>query len=298
MILKSYTRASTSFGQLAGYIAREGAVMKRNGIPYYIKHNILGRTVEEIEREYKDNEKNRRRQNGIRLYHDIISYRSADSERLSTDTIDKIARKYIELRNDKALYFGAAHEDKEHIHIHLMISSIEAYSGKSIRISKNEFKAVKMQLQEYEQELGLIHSQVEHGKGERTRKYDEYQLGKAGRVSRKDEIRQVLQNSFDSSLSREEFYENVQQGGLKFYERGGKISGIEDRRRHRLQSLNYGEEKLAELDRRAEKLAEIQGVSGGQDNVTEVVLDNPIVENNTKGIEDLEQESEINEIER
>ncbi len=265
MILKSYTRGTSSFGQLADYITRRDAVMKKDGAPYILRHNLLGRTKDDNVQEFLDNEKCRlsHRKGEIKLYHDIISYRAGDKEILTPEVLDKIARRYVDLRSDKALYFGAAHWDKNHVHLHLMISATEAYTGRPIRMSKKEFQDCKRELQRYEVELGLTHSQVEHGRGTRGRTDREHNLVvRSGKGSRKGEIRALLEQSFANATSRTAFLENLKESGLKVYERGGKPAGIDDNRHYRFGTLDFGEEKMKELDIRERRTSELSGIRG------------------------------------
>lgn len=265
-IVKSFTRTGGSYGQLASYIARDGAVLKgRDGRPFIFRHNALGTLPEEIAREFQENEKNRLRQrsNGITLYHEIISYRLDDSQKLTAEQLDKICRRYVLLRNENALYYGAAHTDREHTHLHLMISATEAFSGKSIRITKKEFQSIKNELQSYELELGLGRSAVEHNKGSKILADREHQLKvRTGKMSRKDEIRVILEDSFAKATGRDEFYENLRNGGLKLYERGGRVAGIDDNRRYRFSTLEFEEERMKELDVREERTADIDALRG------------------------------------
>ncbi|MBS1684019.1 MAG: relaxase/mobilization nuclease domain-containing protein [Bacteroidetes bacterium] len=265
-ILRSFTRKSASFGQLAAYISKPQSVMRdAKGMPLYFRHNLMGRTTEEIEKEFLDNERNRakHRKGEVKLYHDIFSYRSGDTDKLSPEVIAKIVSKYSELRNDKALYFAAAHIDKEsHRHIHVMVSGIEAYSGKPISIPIKEFQSIKEEMQRYEKELGLTHSGVQHGKGIKEKSDREYQLElHTGKASRKEEIKEILEKSFDVAMSKEEFYDNV-RSNLKLFERGGQISGVDDNRHYRFSTLGFGNDKMQELEERSERLASFADIRG------------------------------------
>jgi hypothetical protein len=266
MILKSHSRRTESYGQLIGYLTRDGAVARgADQEPILFRHNVFGASNAEIVEEFKANERNRlnHRANNIRLYHDIISWRAADAERLTDDTIARIAGKYAELRNDSALYAGAIHRNSQHTHLHLMISAVEAFSGKSIRISKAEFQEIKQELQNYEQErFGLIQSGVEHGKGSGEKGDKEYHLEeRTGKISRKEEVRLILEESFAEAMNKDAFFENAKNNGLELYERSGRISGVDDNGRHyRFGNLGFDEVKMQELGIREERLADIESL--------------------------------------
>jgi len=87
----------------------------------------------------------------------------------------------LELRSGKWIGDCYPHFNKTHYHIHFCISGVEIETGKSLRISKEEFKLVKEKLQEYQLEKypELSNSVVEHGrKAKQPIKNREYQLTK------------------------------------------------------------------------------------------------------------------------
>jgi hypothetical protein len=267
MILKSLSGKSASYGGLLKYITKDKAVVKdKNGKPILIKHNVAGKTLEEIEKEFLENEMNRAYQRAIsnKLYHSIISWHRDDTEALTPEKIEAIAREYFRLLNEDALYVGAIHEDKEHLHLHLCISGTEAYTGKAIRISKAEFQEIKEELQRFELEKypELVNSVVDFSrKSKEGKSHEEQQLEeRTGKMSRKEEVKFILSESFKTAVSREDFYAKVKESGLETYDRGGKTTGIDDTRRMRFSTLGFGEEKLAELDVSKDRLEELEGI--------------------------------------
>ena len=267
------SRSAPSFRQLAGYILDEKKVAKeQDGQPYIFTHNLAGMSIDEFVQAFKENNNNRAfsRKGSLTLYHEVISWHAKDADKINPQSVEAIARKYAELRNPNALFLGGIHEDQDSKHLHLMVSAVEAVSGRSIRVSKGRFEQIKKELQAFEQErFGLVHSEVEHGKHSMRRSDREYQLEKqTGKPSRKEEIKSALEQAFSASLTQDQFYENVRASGLSTYERGGKVAGIDDGRHFRFATLGYGDEKFEELDIRTERLDEINDMRGrGEENI-------------------------------
>jgi hypothetical protein len=279
MLVKSLSRTSGNYGQLINYITRDKAVMKnKDGTPFLFKHNLTGKTAQDFEKAFKDNNTNRatKRKGGLTMYHDILSWRPGDSGKIDIQVAEQIARKYAELRNENALYLGALHQDKDHIHLHLMISAVEAYTGKPIRISKAEFAELKKEVQRFEQErFDLVISAVDHGKGERMKNDREYQMEvRSGKISRREEVKSILEKCHADSLTQNEFYENVKNSGLELYERGGKIAGIDDGRHYRFSTLGYTEERFEELKEREDRMESIEEVRSGREMEIEMEIFN------------------------
>jgi hypothetical protein len=262
MILKNLTRKTNSYGQLIGYIFKDGATLKqKNGKPFEFRHNLLKGSPKDYENAFKENELNKiKRKGGVTMHHTIISWHKNDAQKLDIKTIEAIAKRYVELRGANAIYLSGVHQDREHVHLHTIQSASEVYSKKSTRISKAELKIIKEKLQEYELEkFNLIHSKVDHGKGQ-GKNDREYQLEARTGKSRKEEIRNILSQCYENSLSKENFIERVRESGLELYERGGQIAGIADDRHMRFTTLGYTDEKFERLSVREERQEEINSI--------------------------------------
>jgi len=79
----------------------------------------------------------------------------------------------------------------------------------------------------------------------------------AGRVSRKDEIKQIVSASMELATTRDEFFRLLEDDDLKIYERNGEPAGIEDIRNFRFSTLGAD---LSELDARENRLKELEGL--------------------------------------
>lgn len=267
MIIKSKGRKTASYGQLLRYITNEKSTVKdKNGKPFLILHNVMGRTLEEMEQEYIANESLRayNRVGTNKLYHEILSWHHADSPNLSTKKIELMAREYFKLRNEMAMYVGVIHNDKSHIHFHACVSGTEIITGKSLRTSKANFEKMKLSLQEFEFPE-LINSKVDHAKRNKKQITEaEFQMQKKRKTSKKDEVKKVLTKCYENAVSKEDFYKKIVNHGLELYERGGKVTGVIDERRMRFSTLGFDESRLEQLniyEDRLEGLKELDNVS-------------------------------------
>ncbi|MBK7303179.1 MAG: relaxase/mobilization nuclease domain-containing protein [Saprospiraceae bacterium] len=106
-----------------------------------LKHNLRSRTTKgwanELDRNF--DLRNNRRKDNIRLHHTIISFSNKDKKQINTELLKDITKKYIELRGKANLYLASSHHDKEHIHLHIVMSSTKLITGESNRISRQEF---------------------------------------------------------------------------------------------------------------------------------------------------------------
>ncbi len=265
MIVKSMGRkSSSSFTDLLTYITRDDAVIKdAKGNPFLIRHNVISKQATGIIKEFENNEANRRfqRKGKNYCYHDIIAFTAADTQKLTSEILEDLARTYIHLRNENSLAIAAIHDDKSHQHIHIMLSGVEAETGKAIRVSKKEYQAIKEKLQEYQiEKYPELVSIVNHAHSlERNQTDKEFQVKAREGISRKEEIKQILANAYEQSYSSKEFYEKITENGLTTYERGGQM-GIEDNRNYRLSTLGYDQERLNELEQRFYRIEELESL--------------------------------------
>lgn len=144
-----------SFEQLVGYIHKEAG---RNAQSQTLLHNLNDIAADDtaaIIEAFQENDSFRRqRKNGVVQYHEIISFSPKDREILEKDPdiLLDLASKYLSLRAPGSLAIARPHFDKEHVHVHLMISGNQYRSSQPSRISQKEFNQVKQELNEYQLE--------------------------------------------------------------------------------------------------------------------------------------------------
>ena len=147
MVIKTLRWKKRGFNRLADYIAKED---RDEDETFRVLHNLRpSNNLNEIARQYFANDAYRKqRANGVTVYHEIMSF--ARGEEISLDALEDLTREYIELRAPNALVFAAPHFDKEHIHVHLMISGTEFESSKTLRLNNAEFKRVHEEIERYQ----------------------------------------------------------------------------------------------------------------------------------------------------
>jgi len=167
-------------------------------------------------------------------------------------------RQYIELHGKDNIYLASSHHDKEHIHLYIVMSSIKYLTGESNRISRQEFKEIKLALDTYQKNKypELVNSLPDHGKSKNVQLNDlEKSLQISDRkLSQNKEVLETVQAVFDRSKSVDNFLSELKSEGYATYMRGGKVYGIEDasERHYRFKTLGIDLNKLEEKDRQAQ----------------------------------------------
>ncbi|WP_299223838.1 relaxase/mobilization nuclease domain-containing protein [uncultured Psychroserpens sp.] len=216
----------------------------------YKRSLLLNKRIENIIDSFESNESKRliKRKNANRAYHEIISFHKEDTKHLPKKVLLKIARKYTKERAPNAMVISSMHSDKEHLHIHNVISALEFATGKPIRLTRKEFKEVKTRMEAWQdKELGLTNSKVNHSKKKvQMLQLDiERELNLRGKRSERQQIQMKLVEVFSKQRSEKVHYSEFEKAGLKLYSRDGKIVGVHGlRRRYRLKTLGFEPERI------------------------------------------------------
>lgn len=127
---------------------------------------VLEARIDNMLTQFEDNNKKRLvpHKKANRAYHEIISFHVNDSQNLSKEAMIDIARTYAKERSPHSLVVSSMHRNKEHLHIHVIVSAVEL-GGKVKRLSKSEFQELKLKMERYQDKhLQLEHSKVDHSK--------------------------------------------------------------------------------------------------------------------------------------
>lgn len=249
-------------GSLQDFISQLSGTTSKQGIetrfPIVIKQNIRSRTVKGYTKEFEENERFRQRlrKDSVLAYHTVISFSSQNKEQVTTPILKDIANTYVSLRGRDSLFIGTVHYDRDHIHMHIVMSGTKYITGRSNRISKADFQKLKIELQEYQKEKypQLQHSLPEHGKSKKNgRAYAE--KNKTHERTKKYDLQQLLETAYSKADSLQNFLSEVQHHGHVPYYRNGKLQGIkyDGITKYRLNRLGYDEKTLNMLDKRKEK---------------------------------------------
>ncbi len=253
--MKSLTRRSGTHQLLNYLFKKEDKLFKNNQKPIVIRKNVRCRTIDKMAKEFDKNEsyRLRKRIDNIRTYHTILSFSSKDKELMNEKMIKDIAKQYMKLRDDKNLFVSVAHFDKNHVHIHLVMSGVKYLTGESNRLSRAEFHQLKIAMDEYQRKKypELIHSLPRHGRSKEKVTEKNIEIAKAGgRVSQKETLMKTLESVYAKSKSLDDFLTKLRAEGHEPYYRGKekKLQGIkfEGDQKFRLTTIGY-QEKVAQL---------------------------------------------------
>lgn len=245
MIIKSMTRSSKTFSQLYDYLTRDksnfsfskntysNAKDKKNLIKEFIKNS-----------EYLNDSRGK-----VFLYHELISL---NPNTLSLDEQKKIlldlANKYLDIRAQNNLSFGVIHEDKNHIHLHLMISSNEIESDKRVRLSKKEFALIQKHLENYKNDRysELEKSSFYQNEKDLSKEKQQEQEIKHKRNTKttKDKIKEDLSKTFKTATSKTYLDNHLKSLNYEIYQRGQTIGIIYENKNYRLKTLGLEEQYL------------------------------------------------------
>ena len=209
------------------------------------QEKILEKRIKNMVNQFSHNESKRKiqRSNSNFAYHEIVSLHKSDTDKLPKKVMLKIARKYAKERSPNSIIVSTLHQEKDHLHIHNVISALEFATGKPVRLSRKEFKEVKNRMEQYQdKELGLEFSKVNHSKKKDTiLQLDiERELNLRGKRSERQDIQDILVGVYARERKEIVHYRELEKAGLKLYSRGGKIVGVQGfRRRYRLKTLGF-----------------------------------------------------------
>ena len=248
MIIKSLSR-KTNTAQLLTYLfAKEEKLSVQNEKPLVIKHNLRTSSLNGWIKEFEKNESLRlhKRVDNVKVYHTILSFSSDDKKHITEKTLHDIAKHFIKLRGKDSLFIGAAHYDKDHVHLHIAMSGTKYQTGESNRISRLNFQELKLAMDSYQKEKfpKLIHSLPQHGKGKQSPG-----ILKNSRAPEKEKLLQTLETVFTKSNSTDDFITGLANKGYESYYRAGKLTGIKtkDGIKFRFSRLGYPSEKVSSI---------------------------------------------------
>lgn len=289
MIIKSLSiKDASAFGRLIDYVRRDSAVLKdteKNIID--IRHNVFG-SPDEIRKQFLENEAGRihKRSNNVMLHHIVLSLSGED--KVTPEMMERLTREYIGLMNQDALFYSTIHMSEGHKnpHSHTLMSGVAA--GKSVRISRDEFKQTKIDLENMVRELypHLIHSEVDHTRGERSKSDKEWQVEHKGQGSKHQEISERTTASFELAMNRSEFFELLAEDNLKTYARNNEVVGIEDDYNLRFDTLGLD---LSVLDERQRRMGELSGEVENMEQEIQQIDDLAIEQERLKELEELDR---------
>lgn len=254
MILKSLSRKSGT-AQLLQYLFQENKTPESQK-PLIITHNIRSKSLDSWSTAFEENEQFRihKRKDNIKVYHTVLSFSNKDKQHISNSKLTTIAQKYISLQGKDNLYVGTAHYDKDHIHLHLVMSGTKYLTGETNRKTKDDFHKLKLSMDAYQLENfpELTHSLPHHGKSIELLRKNHLPVidSRNGRVSKKEMILREIETVYNQATSQESFFIELEKRGLTPYYRNGKLTGITlpNSLKFRLTRLGFDSDKLSLLN--------------------------------------------------
>jgi hypothetical protein len=252
MIIKSMSRKSNSFSQLYDYLTREKSSFTFSRNTYTNPTN-----KKEFIKEFYDNARYLKNSRGkVFLYHEVLSLEKNELsiERQKEILLD-LAYRYLQQRADEHLAFGVIHEEKNNIHIHLMLSANEIEKDKRVRLTKADFSDIQKRMENYKnekfKELGKS-SLYQEKKDISKSKQNEQELRNRTNKTIKDEIKQNLKQAFKKANSKEYINNHLKSLDYEIYSKGKTIGISYNNKNYRLKTLGL-EQDYKELLSRLEK---------------------------------------------
>ena len=253
MIIKSMGRKkSTGKKNQSIYATLINYMLDEKGAQIDLEHNMPYATDRyEVIDLFEDNGRYMHERKGAnQAYHEIISLPSRNIDRdQMKQQLREIGRMYIDKRARDNLAIGVIHEEKDHLHLHLMISANKIYERNRHRLSKDDFlqiqNEVSREAQQKYPELALdnlyraenvkspLKEQVRLTKDEQER---------AVRTDKEPSQKVKLAAKIHTLLAQHQDQKSLDQAlqsqGLSLYQRGKTLGVIDqDGKRHRLSTL-------------------------------------------------------------
>ncbi len=109
-------------------------------------------------------------------------------------------------------------------------------------------------MEKFQQEVfpELTLSKITHEKSmfqkKEQKKEPEKILEANGQISEKQQLLRLLEEIFKTAKSQQDFYQKLEEKNINLYQRNGKITGIQGKRKFRFKSLGYDMEILIQLE--------------------------------------------------
>lgn len=241
MIIKSLSRKSASYDQLLDY-------MSRRSIPEYtLFHNIYRtqdkqRVVHEFERMGESLPK---RKNGNMLYHEILSIQRRNDVPLDMqkEALFAMVQQYLQARAPGQIGYGCMHVEKEHLHVHLMLSPNRVdRPEKRVRLKKSELWDIQSRMEMFLQERlpqlkeRSLYSRKKAPALKKTERESQMEL-RTGQPSTKSQVRDLVNAILEQSPSEKILQQKLQAVGMRVEHRGKLPVLVTANRRYRLKTL-------------------------------------------------------------
>lgn len=239
------------FASLLNYFLKEDdtEIDLRHNLPYDSQRS-------EILDTFLDNARYlNKRKNGNTAYHEILSFpvMNHDRENLKVALRD-IGRIYLKERAPDNIAVGVIHYDRDHVHLHLLLSSNKIMDRSRVHFAKKaDFLAVQAQVVSKAQALypelnldNLYTPDRVHSKARETVRLTQGQQHEkihnkapVKKINRKEELSNLLHELLNQHHDKTTLETALQEHGLAIYQRGSTVGILdqENGKKHRLATL-------------------------------------------------------------
>lgn len=230
MVIKTLScKYRSDIKRLIEYILHDKGRRTQTNNTFAITQNILGYTEKEYKQAFLTNDTFRKiRKNGTVLYHEILSWKQWSG--LSIEVMKDLTEQYVKLRTKgNGIVLAIPHTHEPHPHVHILISGTKIRSKKSMRMSKNQFKALRKSIESYQKKHypELNHSLVYQAPDKRQPR---------GKAKRKDQYRQAQKKTNRTQkLDKERLSEAIKQ----MYQKSNNIQSFVDLINHQPKLTHY-----------------------------------------------------------
>lgn len=199
-VIKSLPATKSLSNQLT-YLAKEGKTIEE------LKEGI-NCTTDNVEREFNIVKHLHNKTEGKQYYHLTQAFSPEDN--ISPDKANKLGREWIERNIEGHQVYMVTHIDKNHIHNHFVINSVNMDNGLKLQISPSKLLEMKRDSNSLCDRENLSKINLEPNKGI-SKTDSEYRLEKKGVTPWKDELRQCIDFGRNQTKSIDELKEYLKE---------------------------------------------------------------------------------------
>lgn len=199
-VIKSLPATKSLSNQLT-YLAKEGKTIEE------LKEGI-NCTTDNVEREFNIVKHLHNKTEGKQYYHLTQAFSPEDN--ISPDKANKLGREWIERNIEGHQVYMVTHIDKNHIHNHFVINSVNMDNGLKLQISPSKLLDMKRDSNSLCERENLSKINLEPNKGI-SKTDSEYRLEKKGVTPWKDELRQCIDFGKNQTKSIDELKEYLKE---------------------------------------------------------------------------------------
>lgn len=159
------------------------------------------------------------KEDGIQAHTIIQSFKPGEVTPAQCNQLGLELAERVAPNHQVAIY---THTDKDHVHNHIVINSIDLETGKKYQSNKKQRELIKQQNDEVCRKSGLSVTKRDTAKLRYTQA--EKSLIEKGKYSWKDDLREQIEYAKEHTSDLESFSEHLEEKGISFKVRGKNVS--------------------------------------------------------------------------